>query len=682
MSGRNKVKIGHVLKGFQLLPCILAAVLAVLTVLMYIIYGLNPALMCLGALVIYLAATLIFYIINRNKAQEGLIRFAMQFKSLEQAFIKEIPQPCAVIDSNGELIMCNDLFRAFCGDDSGVNICSVFTELKQKDLDFDGRETDIAIRHNKRDYRIHFDTIHIPEDLVDDSIAIPLNDGVFLYAVYMFDETEITELMRANLGQQAIVGTLYVDNYSEVLEQVEDENRMLVSGLIDKEIYSYFSPIDGIVRKIEKDRYFILFRREFLPSMQRNRFDLLDKIKKISTGVDMPVTISMGVGAGENYMKSQEAAKEALSLALGRGGDQVVVKEDDRTYFYGGKTKSVEKNTRVKARVNSIALREILLGVKRVVIMGHKIGDIDCLGAAVGIYKAARSLEKDAFIVLNELENSMQQMVEEFLDDPDYGEGAFITVDESPKYVDEDTALVVVDVNNPEHFERRDLIFRTKTIVIIDHHLQSDVKIDNVRMSYIEPTASSACEMITELLQYIKADMKLKKLEAEALYAGIMIDTGYFSKNTGVRTFEAAAYLRRYGVDVGRVRSLFSDTLEDYKAMAATINSATFIASGYAMAVAPSKGVENPTIVAAKVANELLDLSGIRASFVLVDYDGKIYISARSNGKVNVQLIMERMGGGGHMNMAGAQLKGETAGEAERKLRLTVKKMMEEGIIE
>ena len=681
MSKDKKIKIGYVLRGYLMFPALFAVVLLIAAVLMFLLVGTKAGVITTALLVIYCIASAVFIMVNNGRVQDGLLKFGKEFQVMEKEFIHDLPFPYAVVDNEGSIILFNEAFLKFSEAPANVNICDIFKELEPGDLIFDGRECDIAMEFKKRSYRLHFSRLAVPDELIDEGIGVSMVGGGYVIAVYVFDDTEIIDLMRANLEQQVIVGSLYIDNYNEVIEQVEDVNRMLVSGMIDKEIFNYFAPMDAILRKVEKDRFFIVFKRKFLPAMQRTKFDLLDNIKSIDTGVDMPVTISMGVGAGDSYHSSQDAAKEALALALGRGGDQVVVKEDDRTYFYGGKTRSVEKNTRVKARVTSIALREILLSKKRVVIMGHKVGDIDCLGAAVGLSKAAKSLGIPAYIVMNEFSNAMQSMLEEFLDDPDYGEGAFVTVEDSPRYVDEDTALIIVDVNNPEHFERRDLILQTKTIVIIDHHLRSDAKIENVAMSYIEPTASSASEMIAELLQYIKADLKLKKLEAEALYAGIMIDTNYFSKNTGVRTFEAAAYLRKFGIDVGRVRSLFSDTLEDYKAKADTISNARFIQDGFAMAVVPEEGLENPTIVAAQVANELLDLSGVRASFVLLDHDGKIYISARSDGSVNVQLIMERMGGGGHMNIAGAQLKGEQVSEAERKLIATVNKMLEEGVI-
>jgi len=354
-----------------------------------------------------------------------------------------------------------------------------------------------------------------------------------------------------------------VDDYAEVFEQVDDINKSLVNAMIDKEISSYFGQIGGLVRKLDKNRYFVIFEKKHLAGMQRNKFDLLDNIRKLNSDSGIPVTISAGIGVGDEYLRSQDYARTALELALGRGGDQVVVKEGERVYFYGGKIKSVEKNTRVKARVTALALREIIQSKDHVVVMGHKIGDTDCFGAAIGICRAAKALNRKAYIVLNELNNSVQPILSGFLDSEDYGDGVFLSVDEAPKYVDEDTALVIVDVNRPEIFECPELIFRTKTIVMIDHHLQSGDRIDNVALSYVEPSASSASEMITEMLQYVTGDVKLSKMEAEALYAGILIDTDYFTKNTGVKTFEAAAALRKRGVDIGRINGLFSDTLED-----------------------------------------------------------------------------------------------------------------------
>ncbi len=634
----------------------------------------------LAAFLVYLVAGIIFYRINNRNLQERLIAFGHEYENLERKLIDDIPLPYAVTDAEGSILIANGRFRKiFARTDE--NISHLFKELKREDLRFEGPESEIAVEIDERKYRLHFNRIYVPENFAEEFEDISSVSEKYFFAVYLFDDTEVVNLYKQRVEDQVIIGSLYVDNYNEVLEQVDDVNRSLITAMIDREILGYFDKAGGLVRKVEKDKYFIIFRRKALPAMQRTRFDILDNIRNIDIGVDMPATISLGIGAGGDFAKSQEYSKLALELALGRGGDQAVIKEGERVSFYGGKTRSVEKNSLVKARVTSLALREIITGAKRVVIMGHKVGDMDCFGASIGICKAARALNREAYIVLDELNNVVTPMLEQFLDDPDYGDGVFIQKSDAEEYVDEGTALVIVDVNNPEIFEMPELTRLTRTNVIIDHHLQTGAKVENLVLSYVEPTASSACEMVAELLQYIATDIRLKKSEAEAMYAGILIDTNSFAKNTRGRTFEAAAYLRKSVVDVAKVKRLFSDTLEDFKAKAETIKNAEIIDGGFAIAAGPSEGVENPTIVAAQVANELLDISGVNASFVMVDHDGQIYISARSEGSVNVQLIMERMGGGGHMNTAGTQLPGDTIEGAEHKLKITIRNMKEEGVL-
>lgn len=520
----------------------------------------------------------------------------------------------------------------------------------------------------------------VKKELFDEKfITLPRQDTI-VFSVFLFDETEIINMVRKGVDEQTVIGSIYIDNYDETLEQSTDVKRSLVVAMVDRVVVEYFENIGGVVRKLEKDRYFVAFKRRYLPLLQRGKFALLDEVKKVETEGDMPVTISIGIGVGPELPKNGESARQALELALGRGGDQAVVRDGERVYYYGGKTRQAEKNSRVKARVKAVALKEIILHKDRVVIMGHKTCDIDCLGAAIGVYRAAKSLGKNAYIVLNEMTNTVQPILEHFEKDPEYDD-VFIYASNATDYVDEDTALVIVDVNKPDYFECPELIYRTKTIVLIDHHLQSGEKIEALSLLHHEPTASSASEMVAELLQYVSDGLKLKKIEAEALYAGILIDTNYFSKNTGVRTFEAAAFLRKNGVDVAAVKELFYDSMDDFKAKAEAVRGAEIIEGRFALAVCPSAGVENPTVIAAQVANELLDVRGVVGSFVLVDINGTIYISARSKGDVNVQLSMERMGGGGHMNIAGAQIENSTIEDTRKKLTMTVRKLIEEGIL-
>ncbi len=549
---------------------------------------------------------------------------------------------------------------------------------------FQAEEEDLELEttYEEKDYRIvlHKTTL---EEIVDEHPLVEYPEGgVYLTSMYLFDETQIKYYMKENQDQKLISGLIYIDNYDEALESVENVRRSLLVALIDRKINKYISDVDGIVRKLEKDKYFIVFQYRYLKNMQENRFSLLDEVKNVSIGNEMAVTLSVGLGVnGENYTEACEYARIAMDLALGRGGDQAVIKDGENIYYYGGKSKQVEKNTRVKARVKAHALREILENNDKVIIMGHKIGDVDSFGSGIGIYRAAKSMAKRCYIVVNEITSSVRPLLDGFNPGNGYEEDLFLNSSKAIEKVDDNTVVIVVDVNRPSYTECEELLQIAKNIVVIDHHRQSSEVIDNAVLSYVEPYASSASEMVAEILQYIGDNIKIKQLEADALYAGIVIDTNNFVNKTGVRTFEAAAFLRRNGADIIRVRKMFRDNMEDYRAKAETIHNMELFEEIFAISVSPTDGIESPTIVAAQAANDLLNISGIKASFVLTEYNSKVYISARSIDEINVQLIMEQMGGGGHLSTAGAQLKNCSLDNAKEQLKSTIKRMRAEGDI-
>lgn len=680
MEPNKKLKIGYVIKGYFAVPFVLGGIGLALAIGLFFVHT-KAAWISLATSAVVLLAAFIFVRINRKRLLEGLLKFAHAYQSLEGLLIAEFPIPYAISDMMGDILIYNDLFGKMYDEAPGEkNLCDVFRELTPQDLKFDGDYIDYAVLYNSRNYRLHISKLPVRRELFEKRFVTLPRQDMYVYSVYLFDETEIVNMVRKGMEEQVAIGSIYIDNYDETLEQSADVKKSLIVAMVDQAVVNYFQNIGGLVRKLEKDKYFVSFKRRYLPLLQRGRFELLDEVKQIETEGEMPVTLSIGIGVGPDLTKNSENARQALELALGRGGDQAVVRDGERVYYYGGKTKQAEKNSRVKARVRAVALREIIQSKERVVIMGHKTGDLDSLGASIGIYRAAKTLGRHAYIILNEFNNTVQPVMDMFDADSEY-DHIFLDPREAEGYVDEDTVLVVVDVNTPSYCECPQLIDLTKTVVLIDHHLQSGDRFEMISLLHHEPTASSASEMVSELLPYISDEVRLKKIEAEALYAGILLDTNFFSKNTGVRTFEAAAYLRKCGVDVARVKELFNDSMEDFKAKAETVRSAEVIDGRFAMAVCPTENIDNPTVVAAQVANELLDVSGIVGSFVLADINGKIYISARSKGDVNVRLAMERMGGGGHMNTAGAQMENSSVDDTRKKLYLTIRKMIEEGIL-
>ena len=426
----------------------------------------------------------------------------------------------------------------------------------------------------------------------------------------------------------------------------------------------------------------VIMRKEAVLALKEARFDLLEDVKTVNIGNEMAVTISIGVGLdAPTYAQNCEFARTAIDLALGRGGDQAVVKTPDSIVYYGGKSQQMEKNTRVKARVKANALQEIITSKDCVLIMGHRLADADAFGSAVGISCIARALGRKPHIVINDITTSVRPLADLFRDRTVYEEDFIISSAEALELAGNNTVLVVVDVNKPSITECPDLIKACKTVVVLDHHRQSSEVIENATLSYVEPYASSTCEMVAEVLQYIAGTVKVRNNEADCLYSGIIVDTNNFTAKTGVRTFEAAAFLRRCGADVTRVRKMFRDGAKEYKAKAETVRSAEIYKNAYAMGICPAEGLDSPTEIGAQAANELLGISGIKASFVVTDYNNKIYISARSIDEMNVQIIMERLGGGGHMNIAGAQLTNTTPERAIAVVKTTLNEMLEEGAL-
>ena len=464
------------------------------------------------------------------------------------------------------------------------------------------------------------------------------------------------------------------------MESVEEVRRSLLTALIDRKINKYISAMNGIVKKLEKDKYFFAVKQQYVERIKNDRFAILEDVKTVNIGNEMAVTLSIGMGMnGETYSQNYEYARVSIDMALGRGGDQAVIKDGEKIQYFGGKAQQMEKSTRVKARVKAHALRELMENKDRLLIMGHKMADIDSFGAAMGIYRIATAMNKKANIVINDVTTSVKPMMDRFIGNPDYPEDLFLKGPKAAEMVDANTMLVVVDVNRPSITDAPALLKLVKTIVVLDHHRQSSEIIDNAVLSYVEPYASSACEMVAEVLQYIADGIRIRPAEADAMYAGIVIDTNNFVNQTGVRTFEAAAFLRRSGADVTRVRKLFRDNMAEYQAKAETVRRAEVYRDVFAISVCPAEGLSSPTIVGAQAANDLLEINGIKASVVLTEYNHVIYASARSIDEVNVQVMMEHLGGGGHRAVAGAQLEGMTLDEARAKIKIVIDEMLKKG---
>lgn len=681
---KTNIKLKGKLRRYLNWPLYLTIVLILMDVAMYA-QDIQMGAEFSGFIVLYVIIVLISNRRNRPLLINELVNFATQYGTVQKQLLNDFEIPYALLDYNSRFLWMNEKFTEITGKDKNYHksVTTVFPSLTKDILQKSEAVGSINVMLDDRNYRISMKRIYF-DSVTRDSAIVAINDtDEYLAAIYLFDETELNRYIRENEEQKLVAGLIYIDNYEEALDSIEDVKRSLLIALVDRKVNKYFTEIDALVRKIEKDKYFVVFKYKYLEQLSADKFKLIEDVKSIKVGNEMAITLSIGVGAGGvSYTQNYEYARMGIDLALGRGGDQVVVKEGEEVTYYGGKAKQVERNTRVKARVKAHALREIIESREHVVIMGHTISDVDSLGAAIGVYCAARVLGKKAQIVLNEVTTSLRPLVECFTEEKGYPADLFIKNEEALLITNKNTLVMVVDTNRPSYTECPELLNRTDTICVFDHHRQNSEVIENPVLSYIEPYASSACEMIAEVLQYFSENIKLEPSEADCIYAGILIDTNNFMTKTGVRTFEAAAYLRRAGAEVTRVRKMLRNDMAAYKARAEAVRHAEVYRGAFAISVCPADNIESPTIVGAQAANELLNIVGIKASFVLTEYQGKIYISSRSIDEINVQLIMERVGGGGHLNVAGAQLTNCTIQEAKRMIQDTIDEMIKEGDIQ
>ena len=682
---KNKQKIKGKLRSYLNAPLVLGFVLGIVDIGLYAI-SLKAGLIVSGFLVIYFVVVIAMIISSKPGLIEELVSFATEYGQIQKRLLKELELPYALLDEEGRVIWINKAFEKVIEKDK-VNkqiINSVFPEITKDKLPTkEEEEVECSIKFEERDFRVKMRRIGLKDmALLSDTVEVGDDYDGYLTALYLFDETALNLALTELDNQSLAVGLIYIDNYEEAMESVEDVGQSLLAAFIDRQISQYVSSLDGIIRSFEKDKYLLIMRKSALNQMIEDRFKILDDVRGISIGNETAVTLSIGIGLeGLTYSQNIEFARNAIDLALGRGGDQAVVKFKDKLNYYGGKSQQKENNTRVRARVKAHALEEIINSRDKVFVMGHRDGDADSFGACVGIKWACSILHKECHIVLDEVSTSLRPLVDFYYTYPDLENDAIISGDRALELAEGNTVLVVVDVNKPSITQCPELIRRCKSIVVMDHHRQGEEYIENATLSYVEPYASSACEMVAEMIQYIGSDEKPKAVVSECLYSGIVVDTQNFTTKTGVRTFDAASYLRRNGADVTRVRKMFREDAVEYKTRADAVRRAEIFNKVYAISYCEAKDVESPTVLAAQAANELLNIKGIRGSFVFSEFQNKIYISARSIDEMNVQIVMERMGGGGHMNIAGAQLTGETIESAKELLKDTLTQMIEEGAI-
>ena len=648
---------------------IFPAVLSILMAVLICVSNWETGLLVFLLALISGSICLRFYAVSGAEINQAMIGFSAATDSMQARLADRLDICYGLLDRTGTFSYRNAALTELLAAEhrTSQQLEDLFPELTREEL---------AKIAESADYHLSLGALRLRVRIVREQI-----DTESVFAVYFYDETALLKLREEEESRRLTAGLLYLDNYEEAMESVDEVRRPLLTAMIDRKIVRYFDGMQAIMKKLEKDKYFFVIERRYLQELLDSQFDILEQVKTVNIGNEMRITLSIGIGdGGGSYAQCYDFARQAIDMALGRGGDQAVVKDGENIRYFGGKSNSKEKTTRVKARVKAHAFRELIENKDRLLIMGHKLMDIDSLGAAVGIWRIATTMGKEAHIVSSAVNGAIRPMLERFYNG-DYPEDMFIPEEKALQLLDEDSVLVVVDTNRPSMVEGPRLLDVAKTIVVLDHHRQSQDSIRNAQLSYVETYASSACEMVAEVVQYISDDVKIRAVEADAMYAGIVIDTHNFQNQTGVRTFEAAAFLRRNGADVTRVRKLFREKLDNYRAKSEAIHNAEIYRENFALSYCDATGLDNPTVVGAQAANDLLDVIGVKASVVATTFREKVYLSARAIDEVNVQVMMEKLGGGGHRTIAGAQLSGLTQEEAMEQVKQVIDEMLLKGEI-
>ena len=607
---------------------------------------------------------------NKRKTEisEHINELTVSVDKAAQSTIINSPFPLVVLETNGNIIWKSSNFiKEFANIDTGTTLTDVIKELKLK-IENGKNTNNISISESMK---IGYKNYKVIAEYTKLREKEHKNSSEYMATVYFLDETNYVKLLEEYNNSRTCIGIIVLDNYEELMQRVTEEEKLKITSNAEKNIYSWVNKYDGLLVKSERDTYVCIFDQLNLEKIKEDKFEILDEIKEIKTQDNIQLTLSIAISENEKTNSEEyKSAKAVIDIALGRGGDQAIIKQNGKYYFFGGRTQEVEKRTRVKARIVAQALEELMNSASNVIIMGHTNSDIDAMGSGMGVYRIAKTIGKDAYIVNETNGTSLDNFINDLKDIEEYND-VIIDKAEALNKISADSLLVVVDTDKKNYVEAPELLDKTDKIVVIDHHRRGTDYIENAILTFHEVYASSACELVTELVEYAEKTVKLTKFEVEALYAGIMMDTKNFTFKTGVRTFEAAAFLRKCGVDIIKVKKWFQSDLETYNKISEIVAKSEIIDDTIAISIY-DKEDSDANITCAKAADELLTISNITASFVIGKMGDKIYISGRSIGDINVQLILEKLGGGGHITVAGAQVEGMTQEEVKQELIIRI----------
>lgn len=654
---KNKMNLDELISRTKVYLIIIAIILIVLSII-------EPKAIIPS--IVFYALVLLYSVWSSKKRKAEITKhideLTLNVDKAAQSTIINSPFPLVVVETSGNIIWKSSNFiKTFANIDIGTYLSDIIKELKQK-IDKDNNDKAPAIYESmkigEKTYKIIAESVKSKEKGAKSE---------YLSTIYFLDETNYVNLLNDFSNSRTCIGIVVIDNYEELMQRATEEEKLKITSEAEKSIYAWVNKYNGFSIKSERDTYVCIFDQYHVEQIKDEKFDILDEIKEIKTEDNIQTTLSIAISEeGESNVDKYKSAKAVIDIALGRGGDQAIIKQNGKYYFFGGRTQEVEKRTRVKARIVSQALEELVNSSSNVLIMGHTNSDIDAMGSAMGVYRFVKAIGKDAYIVNETTGTSLDTFIQDLKDIEDY-QGVLVDKNTALSKISSDSLLIVVDTDKKNYVEVPELLTKTDKIAVIDHHRRGTDYIENAMLTFHEVYASSACELVTEIVEFSERAIHLTTFEVEALYAGIMMDTKNFTFKTGVRTFEAAAFLRKCGVDIIKVKKWFQSDLETYNKISEIVAKSEIMNDTIAISVY-DKADPDANITCAKAADELLTISNITASFVIGKLGDRICISGRSIGDINVQLILEKLGGGGHITVAGAQIEGMTEEEVKQEL--------------
>ena len=664
INGKNFDRMISKTKIYLIIIAILLVVLC-----FYEIRFITPSIILYILIVLYA-----YWTNNKRKAElsEHIKDLTLTVDNAAKSTLINSPFPLVIVETDGNIIWKSSKFiHEFANIDINNYLNNIVKEIKLE------LENSSEEEQNEQDDLI-YKQVQIGEKIykvLGEYVKSKNKDknkvNEYITTLYFLDETENIDLEKKYEESKLCVGIVMIDNYEEIMQRISDEDKPVMIAQIEKTIYDWATEIEGLIVKSERDTFVLLLEKKYIEKLAEEKFQILDKIKEVSIPGKLQSTLSIAISTeGDSNYEKYKTAQSMIDIVLGRGGDQAIIRKDGRYVFFGGRTQEVEKRTKVKARIVAHALEELIKESENVIVMGHTNSDIDAMGSALGIYRIAKANGKDAYVVNETAGVSLDSFIKVAKEEEEY-KSAIIGKEKALELINENTLLVVTDTHKSTYVEVPELLDKTNKIVIIDHHRRSTDFIENSILTFHEVYASSACELVTELIEYSENEIELTQIETEGLYAGIMMDTKNFTFKTGVRTFEAAAYLRKCGVDIIKVKKWFQSDLETYNKISEIVANAEITNDTIGISVY-DKEDQNANIICAKAADELLTISDITASFVIGKIGDKVYISGRSIGDINVQIILEKLGGGGHITLAGAQVEGMTIEEVKDELIIRI----------